>query len=618
MIGAIQSLGEYSLREQDIDVYNLDDIIKILIEDPASNKSYKKILKIKINLDKKQFSGVEIDEYDSTKLEKYLYRKGSPRGTDYSPTSRITDPKKTFEIKTQKWFQKEYPEAQLTTNEINQLQEIRNILEYNEDKIINKLERIYDDIKRERQNAIITVELFKDNLKSLPGDVDAFKKIFLLNSMSTYYDKYNTTSKSSNNVCAVCGNQNEVYGFVSTYAFYTVDKPGMVPGGFNQGDAWKNYPVCKQCALILEQGKQWLEKYSSYNFYGFDYLIIPKPLRGINSDEVYESLKYYQEDGKQVRVTGKYGALLDVTEEEILGLLAEKENTFNCNMLIYSASKSEFKILRYIEGIYPSDLRRLFEAKYSVDKKPLIKNTQIPFWENRKKSGEKDLEFNFGCFWYFLKDENQSKYFLDIVNNVFKDKKINKKFLLNRIIQKIRENYVNGYNIEEPVMRGFSCLLYLEFLGILNHKESEKMSKKIRDIFQTESSTRVQAAEKIFKEYPDFFKNDPEKAVFIVGVLSQLLMNIQYRDRKATPFKAKLQGLRLDERKVKSLLPEIQNKLDEYDSNYYRDLETLASEYFIQAQNDWSLSRDEISFYFALGMNLSKYFRTEKEEEKDE
>ena len=96
------------------------------------------------------------------------------------------------------------------------------------------------------------------------------------------------------------------------------------------------------------------------------------------------------------------------------------------------------------------------------------------------------------------------------------------------------------------------------------------------------------------------------------------MLNIQYRNRGATPFRSKLQGLKLDEKKVKALLPDIQNKLEEYDSNYYRDLETLASEYFIQAQDDWSLSKDEISFYFALGMNLSKYFRTEKEEEKDE
>ena len=59
-------------------------------------------------------------------------------------------------------------------------------------------------------------------------------------------------------------------------------------------------------------------------------------------------------------------------------------------------------------------------------------------------------------------------------------------------------------------------------------------------------------------------------------------------------------------------------EIHQYESNYYRDLETLASEYFIQAQDEWNLSRDEISFYFAMGMNLSKYFRTEKEEEKDE
>jgi CRISPR-associated protein Csh1 len=618
MIGAIQRLGEYSLRNQNISIDKLDDTISILIENPASNESYKKVLKIKVNLDEGKYSGIEIDEYDSLKLKKYLYRKGSPRGTDYSPTSRITEPEKTFLIKTLKWFQKEYPEAKLVPNEINQLQEVCEVLENNRDKIVEELEKIYIDVKKEKQNAILTVELVIDNKKLLPGDIHGFKKIFLMNSTSTYYDKYSKTSKSSKNVCSVCGKQKEVYGFVSTYAFYTVDKPGMVSGGFNQSDAWKNYPVCEKCALILEQGKQWLEKYSSYNFYGFDYLLIPKPLLDTYNDDIYESLKYYQEDGTQVRVTGRYGALLDATQDEILPLLAEKENIFHCNMLIYRASKSEFKILRYIEGIYPSDLKRLFDAKYSVDEKQFIKKTNVPFWENRKKAGEKDLEFDFGCFWYFLRDENQSKYFLDIVYNVFKDKKINKQFLLNRVIKKIRENHVNGYNIEEPVMRGFSCLLYLEYLGLLKYNESEKMSKKIRTLFQTENSTRVQAAEKIFKEYPDFFKNDPEKAVFIVGVLSQLLMNIQYRERKATPFKAKLQGLRLDEKKVKSLLPEIQNKLEEYDSNYYRDLETLASEYFIQAQNDWRLSRDEISFYFALGMNLSKYFRTEKEEKEDE
>lgn len=624
MIEAIQSLGEYALREQNINLDDTKDVVKILIEDPASNESYKKIIKIKIKTGEQfEYAGIEIDEYDQSKIGMYLYRKGSPSGTDYSPTSRITEPKKTFERKILKWFQKKHPDT-LKTNEISFLENVRDILELNQNKIINDIETIYEEIKREKQNAVLTVEFLRDETEYLAGEMESISKVFVSEALSTYYDKYSTTSKAANKACSICGKKNtEVYGFVSTYAFYTVDKPGMVPGGFNQSDAWKNYPVCSECALVLEQGKQWLEQYASFNFYGFDYLLIPKPLIKTNSDAIYTELKYFQEEGEKVRITGTYEALLDDTRKEILNLLAEKENSFTCNMLIYNASKSEFKILRYIEGIYPSDLKRLFEAKKKVDRDQYLQKTYVPIWENRKKTGKKPLTFDFGCFWYFLRDEKQSKYFLDLVNDVFKDKKINKQFLLSRIVQNIRKNHVNGshalrHYIEEPVMRGFSCVLYLDYLGLLSQNESKKMSKKIRDLFKVEESTRVESAEKIFKEYPDFFKNDSEKAVFLVGVLSQLLMSIQYRNRGATPFKAKLQGLRLDEKKVKSLLPEIQNKLDEYDSNYYRDLETLASEYFIQAQDNWNLNRDEISFYFALGMNLSKYFRTEKEDELDE
>jgi CRISPR-associated protein Csh1 len=91
-------------------------------------------------------------------------------------------------------------------------------------------------------------------------------------------------------------------------------------------------------------------------------------------------------------------------------------------------------------------------------------------------------------------------------------------------------------------------------------------------------------------------------------------MDIQFTERGATPFRVKLQGLRLDQKQVQSLLPEIQNKLEEYGKNYYRDLEHLTSSYFLKASQDWKLSKDEISFYFVLGMNLSSAFKTVKSE----
>ena len=69
----------------------------------------------------------------------------------------------------------------------------------------------------------------------------------------------------------------------------------------------------------------------------------------------------------------------------------------------------------------------------------------------------------------------------------------------------------------------------------------------------------------------------------------------------------------MDEKQIKKLLPEIQNKLEEYGKNYYRDLESIISNYFVLSGDNWSLTNDEISFYFTLGMNLSNLFKKEKE-----
>lgn len=115
-----------------------------------------------------------------------------------------------------------------------------------------------------------------------------------------------------------------------------------------------------------------------------------------------------------------------------------------------------------------------------------------------------------------------------------------------------------------------------------------------------------------FNKFSDFFGSDIKKAIFLEGVLTQYLLNIQYQERKATPFRIKLKSLKLDEKQIRKLLPEIQNKLEEYGKNYYRDLESIISNYFISLGNDWNITNDEISFCFVLGMNLSYLFKKEK------
>ena len=119
--------------------------------------------------------------------------------------------------------------------------------------------------------------------------------------------------------------------------------------------------------------------------------------------------------------------------------------------------------------------------------------------------------------------------------------------------------------------------------------------------------------EDFFVKHPEFFYSNTIKAVFLTGILCQKLLNIQYRDRKAIPFRSRLNSLKLSEKLIRRLLVEIQDKLEQYNKNYYKDLETVIAWYLLDSQ--FELTNNEISFYFVMGMNLSNEFKFKKEED---
>jgi CRISPR-associated protein Csh1 len=61
----------------------------------------------------------------------------------------------------------------------------------------------------------------------------------------------------------------------------------------------------------------------------------------------------------------------------------------------------------------------------------------------------------------------------------------------------------------------------------------------------------------------------------------------------------------------------MQNKLEEYNKNYYRGLEALISKYMLQAGDGWNISKDEVSFYFVLGMNLHYLLKSNSNKENE-
>ena len=621
MIEGIKEIGEYSLEKKG---KNINNPLSILVDDPA-NRFTKNILFIALESENNEFiyKGIEIEEYSRDKINKYLYKKGAPNGTDITPTSMITTVESTFsKIKILPWFKKH---DKLGLNEdINFLVKIGDCIRRNKGIILADLNEKY-----KKENNVISLKMDSKYV----GDYKIFQDILVDRATENLYSKYGKVSKAENKICSVCNQRRaEVYGFVDTYKFYTVDKPGFVSGGFHQEDAWKNYPVCLNCALTLESGKKYLGNNMNFNFYGFSYLLIPKFINSIDKEirkEIFKIIEKQQDPKFRRKEINR----LTSAENEILELMSEQNNYLNLNFMFYDAPKgSVFNILLYIEDILPSRLKTLFDVKKDVDVIDIFKECMIPVFENKKKTGEKPLEFNFGIlrdlFYDFTNKRWISrKYFLDIVNKIFTNKPIDYNFIMNFIIQKIRSDFISGNPTGISTLKGFMLLNYLNKLKIL------KDFKGVRDMDENEMGIvdvfggLRKKINSFFSEFVDFFDSNTKKAVFLEGVLVQKLLNIQRLPDVSNaqpgrePFRSRLKGLKLDEKQVKKLLPEIQNKLEEYGKNYYKELEAMISGYSVAAGNGWKIGNDEISYYFVLGMNLSYLFKTddkEKEGKEDE
>ncbi len=621
MIEAIQEIGQYSLKKDHISTNDPQGLIEIFCEDiQGRSEKPPHILTIEIEKKGEQFSFIRVteEEYSRKKNSLYLYRFGSSRGTNTTPTSMVTDIDKTYPNKIKNWFGQRFTQSPyfLENGDLNYILELKKCLDAHQTEIVNQIRSLLENVRQKKESALITLVIQEDNKCHYLGDIDLFRKIFIQKCRASLSEKYATKSLGKNKTCSVCRTpKEEVYGFVSTFNFYTVDKPGMVSGGFDQSLAWKNYPVCLDCALAMERGKKYLNDFSHFRFYGFDYYVIPKPLFGEDS-EVYEILKTFQSENEKIKLNEKYQSLMSDTKVEILNHLSKKENSFLCNILIYQENNNEFKIERYIEDIFPSRLKQLFDAKNLIDNKPVFGSLNVPVFKDKKKTGERPFEFTFDSIYHFFgKENNEDPYFLDIVSRIFSGKEISYPFIISGITRKIRNLYAQNIPARETTLRGLALLAYLDELELFGkHKVRSTMTTQPKSIVIDGSSDTKKRAETIFQEFSTFFNTPAKRAVFLEGVLCQKLLGIQHHERDATPFRIKLQGLKLDQNRVQALLPQIQNKLEEYKANYYRDLETLISALMIEAGNDWKLSKDEIAFYFVLGMNLANQVAAKKQE----
>lgn len=567
------------------------------------------VLNFKTNIDNElEFINAEIEQYDTKKnMEKYFFRKTSANSVSDFPTLFVSnnDMKNiegniSFDSKSLKKLPRIFKANTLINPEIKKLQTA-----FQNEEVLVSL----DELSKDEPNKLFILTLNIDG--KYIGESYLYNAIKEESSKQIWSDYYTLKKKEiikSDKQCSICNKtKNEIWGYVSTWNFYTAKTEfAPIAGGLDQKKSWKNYPVCSDCAKDLYAMKHLVDNEMRFKFCGFDYYLIPDFLMNNESNKEIMDIFTDKESAIGRFTFGKIRDSITQDENEVLDIVKETDNSVNYTMFFFKENNAEFKIMLTIEDVFPSQFKEIFEAKSRAENHTIYKNVKGLYEKNKLD----DLKFQFEVIKEFFQIQSKiygdhTKAFLEITRSIFLKQNISYDFVLHRMVELIRRKFVNNKFLDYTILKG---MIFLNFLYELN-----LISNKIKNNCEVQMEQKYSD---FFAEHKDFFCNNERKAVFLEGVLCQKLLDVQFAERKANPFRKRLNGMKLNKKIIQRLLPEIIVKLRQYKTAYI-DLETLISDLLLNSNLD-KLSNDEISFYFVMGMNLNKKLKVINEGEKND
>jgi len=569
MLAAVRELGKWQRAVNQVDT------VETLLQDPKMGEEGKVFL-LKINLDDGCYEGLEIEDYDGEKQIKYLYRGGVSMGPCATPSARITEPKKTFEGKILSWFKDYHLIGLISQEEQNWLNRVKLIIKGAESEAAAQLEEKIAGLPK-KVKTLLSLQIKLNGDWHYIGELLVFKKLL----EGIVNEKTASGAGEEQNFCSLCHNKKTVSGNTDVYTFYTIDKPGFITGGFNKDRAWKNFPVCLDCKLDLEEGKKYLESNLQFKFYGSRYTLIPKLIVGgvEDGENIFNRLI---DAKKTLSLKEREKELITNDTEEILLEIALLKDILTVNLLFIQQMNSAERIVLLVEDVFPSRIREIFCAKEATenffDDTFNFKRIRNFFEKSDKNSKNPDLD----------------KYFLEITDKVFRDIPLDFNFLIHFYLNRIQKEFINDGYFMPTVKSAMMDTCFFEQLGLLKYKEGEVMEASIFD--------------GVFTRYTKSLNLPQKRGIFLLGALVQMLLNKQRMERNTSPFANKLKGLKLNERDIKGLLPQVRQKLEEY-SSYDKGKQIIAeavAKYFMASGDNWKMPVDEIAYYLVCGMTLYK------------
>ncbi len=398
--------------------------------------------------------------------------------------------------------------------------------------------------------------------------------------------------------CAVCGEEKEVSGDISPFKFYTIDKPGYVVGGFDKTLAYKAFPLCYHCRDLIQRGRQHVEANLTFAFAPrIRYLLIPDFIFGkeVVRQDVLDILTQDREQRQQRLHTLSRREMRRITadEEDILDLLSQERDVMTFHFLFMTRQQGREAIDLYIQDVYPSRLRALFQAKSTVDRA-----LRIP----REDGTWRDYDFTYATLYRFFSKADPNKrnpdllrHFYNLVDRTFRAAPVSANYLIPFLMAQIRHEVITPDRRDQGLYRFtiLDALASLMFILFTTGKEVPMSN-------QTPSTLEA------YLESLPALDDDLKKGVFLLGALTERLLRVQGLERGNAPFWKSLKSLKMNATDFQGLLPRVRNKLQEYDrfGRGEAALFQLASSYLAQTKTPWKMSVDELNFYFALGMGL--------------
>lgn len=619
MIEALRDLGAYSFRQKGINPE--DNLVEILLDEVNKGGNYAKAYTVNFEYTEESlvYRDVGIEDWDREKTLKYLYREKASQGAHYMPTARIAgnkeaDVRKTFENRIRKWFNRLKKEHSDWLKRSSFFKDLYDAFEAAQGRMEGDLVKLW---LQHKDSGFITLVFNLGKEKKYLGDIKDCQDYLRAFSQ----EKYNEVSAEG--ICCLCHHQGKVFGNASPFTFYSLDKPGYIAGGMNKKEGYKNFPLCFECLLQLNEGAAYMREFMEFQFAGLRYYLIPAviPTSSHSNDQALDEVMtvyrcFHQE--REGKVSLARADRISGDEEDILFSLKDRGDTISLKFLFFQEKSSKFVIQLLMEDILPSRLQDLFRAKGRADGHHIFKDLKFSARLIR------DIRFHYGVLRRLFPTV---KGFLEVVNKTFKNEKVDKQYILELTMERLRAVFNQERYMKIDVLQAFICLLFLKELGVLKDTGGDLVSEdKILDENETAKENLAPRVASFFREFSSTLDSDAKRAIFLTGVLTQHLLAIQKKERGATPFRSQLKGLKMKETDIRALFPKIQQKLEEYKKNYYKQLEKIISLYCLKSGNNWGLSLDEINFYFVLGMNLNDakneegifYFKANKEDEDNE